>query len=87
LTVRQYVEAEPAPKPARPPVTPALVDKIARVTQSPVTQTLPVTVTQTLPVTHASGKKVGRPKSGNAMSAVERQRRRRDRLALAKADP
>lgn len=72
---RQFVDAgQPVQPIVRPRVTPALV---ARVTESPtVTQTLPVTVT----------KKIGRPKSDHAMTPVERQRRRRDRLALAKAD-
>jgi hypothetical protein len=76
---RQFVDIDqPAPKPViRAPVTEALRAQIA----APVTQTLPVTVTQTLHVT----KKIGRPKSDNAMTAAERQRRRRDRLALAKA--
>jgi hypothetical protein len=68
----QFVDADkPAPPIARPAVTPALVAR----------------VTQTLPVTLPAKKKIGRPKSDHAMTAAERQRRRRDRLALAKVDP
>jgi hypothetical protein len=79
----QFVDVDqPAPKPViRRPVTESLRAQIA----APVTQTIPVTV---LPVTKAipvTKKKPGRPKSDHAMTPAERQRRRRDRLALAKA--